>query len=52
VLRCNPWGGHGYDPPVWYTERGSAGLSDEHPAGDAPAGGDESNQRGDTGSHT
>lgn len=23
VLRCNPWGGHGYDPPRWYTERSS-----------------------------
>ncbi len=22
ILRCNPWGGHGYDPPVWYAERG------------------------------
>lgn len=21
VLRCHPWGGHGYDPPVWYSER-------------------------------
>ena len=21
VLRCNPWGGHGFDPPVWYPER-------------------------------
>ncbi|NND72380.1 MAG: membrane protein insertion efficiency factor YidD [Rhodothermales bacterium] len=21
ILRCNPWGGHGYDPPVWYSER-------------------------------
>ena len=20
VLRCNPWGGHGYDPPRWFTE--------------------------------
>jgi putative component of membrane protein insertase Oxa1/YidC/SpoIIIJ protein YidD len=20
VLRCNPWGGHGYDPPRWYGE--------------------------------
>lgn len=20
VLRCNPWGGHGFDPPRWYTE--------------------------------
>jgi hypothetical protein len=18
VLRCNPWGGHGYDPPHWF----------------------------------
>lgn len=24
ILRCNPWGGHGFDPPVWYTERGRA----------------------------
>lgn len=21
ILRCNPWGGHGYDPPRWYGER-------------------------------
>ncbi len=21
LLRCHPWGGHGYDPPVWYSER-------------------------------
>lgn len=21
LLRCNPWGGHGYDPPRWYGER-------------------------------
>ena len=20
ILRCNPWGGQGYDPPRWYTE--------------------------------
>ena len=20
VLRCNPWGGHGYDPPRWFGE--------------------------------
>ena len=20
VLRCHPWGGHGYDPPRWYGE--------------------------------
>ena len=18
VVRCNPWGGHGHDPPVWF----------------------------------
>ena len=23
VLRCNPWGGHGYDPPRWFGERTS-----------------------------
>lgn len=20
ILRCNPWGGHGWDPPRWYGE--------------------------------
>jgi len=20
VLRCNPWGGHGHDPPRWFGE--------------------------------
>lgn len=20
IVRCNPWGGHGYDPPRWYGE--------------------------------
>lgn len=20
ILRCNPWGGHGYDSPRWYGE--------------------------------
>lgn len=20
ILRCHPWGGHGYDPPRWYGE--------------------------------
>ena len=31
VARCNPWGGHGYDPPRWFGEPapadgGSAGA--------------------------
>lgn len=21
ISRCHPWGGHGYDPPIWYSER-------------------------------
>ncbi|NQV73592.1 membrane protein insertion efficiency factor YidD [bacterium] len=21
VVRCNPWGGHGHDPPIWFSER-------------------------------
>ena len=21
LLRCNPWGGHGHDPPRWYGEK-------------------------------
>lgn len=26
ILRCHPWGGHGFDPPVWYSERGSRAV--------------------------
>jgi putative membrane protein insertion efficiency factor len=21
IFRCNPWGGHGYDPPRWFGEQ-------------------------------
>lgn len=21
ILRCNPWGGHGFDPPRWFGEK-------------------------------
>lgn len=21
ILRCHPWGGHGYDPPRWFGEK-------------------------------
>jgi hypothetical protein len=28
VLRCNPWGGHGYDPPRWFTEPPQGGRED------------------------
>ncbi|MCB0719121.1 MAG: membrane protein insertion efficiency factor YidD [Bacteroidetes bacterium] len=43
ILRCNPWGGHGYDPPVWYTERvkeenRNHGLRRTRTAGEADAG--------------
>ena len=23
IARCNPWGGHGYDPPRWFGRRGT-----------------------------
>ncbi len=23
ILRCNPWGGHGWDPPKWFGEENS-----------------------------
>ena len=23
VARCNPWGGHGHDPPRWFGEEGT-----------------------------
>ena len=26
VLRCNPWGGHGYDPPRWFGEDPDAAI--------------------------
>ncbi len=35
VLRCNPWGGHGHDPPVWYSERDRT-LPEDPPAPGPP----------------
>ncbi|NNE46386.1 MAG: membrane protein insertion efficiency factor YidD [Rhodothermales bacterium] len=29
IFRCHPWGGEGYDPPVWYTERADVSALDE-----------------------
>ncbi len=34
IVRCNPWGGHGHDPPRWF---GGAPDGSE-PAGSEPAG--------------
>lgn len=28
LLRCHPWGGHGYDPPRWFTEPKPPALPD------------------------
>ena len=25
ILRCNPWGGHGWDPPRWFGEDETGG---------------------------
>ncbi len=25
IARCNPWGGHGHDPPRWFGEDGTGG---------------------------
>lgn len=30
IMRCNPWGGHGYDPPIWYAERRATEDETEH----------------------
>jgi len=27
IVRCNPWGGHGHDPPLWYGE--TPAIADE-----------------------
>ena len=42
ILRCNPWGGHGHDPPVWPlgSEKGE-GKSEKNCA-DVPSGEEES----------
>ena len=32
LLRCNPWGGHGYDPPRWYGEPKPEPPPDEPPS--------------------
>ncbi len=32
LLRCHPWGGHGYDPPRWY---GEAAVDDANDASEA-----------------
>ncbi|MBX2821628.1 MAG: membrane protein insertion efficiency factor YidD [Rhodothermaceae bacterium] len=29
ILRCNPWGGHGYDPPRWFGESTSESNAHE-----------------------
>lgn len=26
IARCNPWGGHGYDPPRWFGEPPAGGA--------------------------
>lgn len=36
ILRCNPWGGHGYDPPVWYSDRPPSDAAGE-PTGEEAA---------------
>jgi len=28
LLRCNPWGGYGYDPPRWFGEADEDAVSD------------------------
>ena len=30
LLRCHPWGGHGYDPPRWFGEPQPHPSPDEH----------------------
>lgn len=30
LLRCHPWGGHGYDPPRWFGEPRPHPSADEH----------------------
>ena len=35
ILRCNPWGGHGWDPPRWFGEAADAGTGQEPQGGPA-----------------
>lgn len=31
ILRCNPWGGHGHDPPRWFGEPSEEGSPEAEP---------------------
>lgn len=30
ILRCHPWGGHGYDPPRWFGDEPDDPPQDQH----------------------
>ncbi len=54
VLRCNPWGGHGFDPPRWYGEQPAGGvLTPEKQAGQSlrPDDGDNPGRQSETNHH-
>jgi putative membrane protein insertion efficiency factor len=34
ILRCNPWGGHGYDPPRWFGEENQTTNDNRNPSTD------------------
>ena len=36
ILRCNPWGGHGYDPPRWFGEPDPNRQREPAPEGTEP----------------
>lgn len=45
IIRCNPWGGHGYDPPRWYGEPRAPEDGDTHEDRDNPGTADPSHHR-------
>ena len=36
ILRCNPWGGHGHDPPRWFGEAPSQAPTSRAPTPKPP----------------
>jgi len=37
LLRCHPWGGHGYDPPRWFGEADATESTAVSPSSESPS---------------
>ena len=46
ILRCNPWGGHGHDPPTWPLGSEKREVKREKDSAEPQSSGEETAQRG------